>query len=103
MRLAIIATAILLVTPAASSSAVAKTATGTIKVSAQIVPGYTVSSYVTKGGEIETTVRHSGQMGSAGRSQGAPVIAVSFETQPSWYLVKYVTFDKARHLLIVNF
>lgn len=86
---------------ALSAQAVAGTATKTIQMSAQIVPGSSVSVYL-HGGEVLTATRSDGAAAPV-PLPGVALTTISFETKPSWRIVKRVTLDKNRHLLTIDF
>lgn len=80
----------------------AKTASGKIAVSAQIVPGNTVSVSL-NGGVVTTSVRAAGYQ-TQGPTPGEPsLLQVTFDLAPSWYFVKRVTWDKPRKHLTIDF
>lgn len=86
---------------ALSANAVAGTATKTIQMGAKIVPGSTLSVYLT-GGELLTLTRSDDQRDSI-RVPGVALATISFEIKPSWRIVKRVTYDKSRHLVTIDF
>jgi hypothetical protein len=85
----------------AVAAAAAKTTSKTIAVSAQIVPGNTVSAYLS-GGEVHTIVARNGAPNVLAGA-GAPIIRIGFDTPSSWYLVKRVAWDKHRNSLTIDF
>jgi len=101
MKFLIRATLTLLAVSFVASSAEAKTTTGTIGESAQIVPGSSVSAYLV-GGQIVTGVTNDAAH-TVNPYGMPPVIRISFEMKPSWYLVKRVTWDKAHRQLTIDF
>lgn len=82
-----------------AAAALAKTATGTIPVTAQIVSGNSVTAFLT-GGEIVTTVNHDGPRTTPG---AMPIVRVDFPTERTWFLVKRVTWDKIHRHLTIDF
>jgi hypothetical protein len=86
---------------ATTAAAIAKTATGSVGVSVQLVNGSTVSAYLV-GNDLTTTVG-TGTQDTALPAGAAPVIRVGFDLQHSWTLVKRVTWDKARKHLTIDF
>jgi hypothetical protein len=84
-----------------NSSAFAKTASGTIPVSIQLVNGSTVGAYLTAGDV--TTVVQRGYNPQLAPSGAVPIVRVNFELQRSWFLVKRVTWDKYRKHLTIDF
>lgn len=100
MRLALVAFVSLGVALAAGSFGYAKTSTATLGETAQIVAGNTVSAFLV-GDQIVTHVQDdSPSNGSMGRP---PLLRISFDMKPSWYLVKRVTWDKAHRHLTIDF
>jgi hypothetical protein len=86
---------------ATTASAPAKTATGTIPVSVQLVNGSTVAAFLVAG-DVTTTVHRASQ--PASMPNGAlPIVRVDFELQHSWSLVKRVTWDKLHQHLTIDF
>ncbi len=85
----------------ANASVLAKTASGTIPVSVQLVNGSTVGAYLA-GGSLTTIVqtRPDARLVPAG---ALPVVRVNFELEHSWFLVKRVTWDKLRNHLTIDF
>lgn len=94
--------AALFVLHALGAPAIAGTVTNTIPVSAQIVPGNSVSVYAI-GGQLYTVTRTVDTRNSIGRIPGVAIATISFETKPSWRIVKRVAFDKSKHLLTIDF
>lgn len=88
-------------TLAATASAIAKTATGTIGVSVQLVNGSTVGAYIVD--HNLTTIVQNGAQRAAVPPGASPVVRVGFDLQPSWTFVKRVTWDKARKHLTIDF
>jgi len=84
-----------------NSSVSAKTATGTIPVSVQLVNGSTVGAYMIRGGV--TTVVQAGSNPQAAPSGAVPIVRVNFQLEPSWFLVKRVIWDKPRKHLTIDF
>lgn len=100
MKLLILTALTLLAVSVAGSYAIAKTATGTIGESAQIVPGNSVSAYLIRG-ELVTDVRDD--TSTVNPSGVRPLLRVSFDVQHPWFLVKRVTWDKTHHKLTIDF
>jgi hypothetical protein len=102
MKRSIVIAGLLAAAAAAAPYASAKTASGTIPESANIVPGNTFSAFLV-GGEIVTVT------GAADSAQTLlyhglrPIIRIDFETKRDQYFVTYVTWDKAHHKLDINF
>lgn len=86
----------------ASSAGLAKTASGSIKLNAQVVPGNTVSVYLINGANVITHVQDEATSTKA-QNGAAPIISVSFDKEPSWTLVRLVTWDRTHRILTVNF
>lgn len=85
----------------AVASAAAKTTSKSIAVSAQIVPGVSVSAYLT-GGTIRTvTAPTAARDVPAGAS--APIIRIGFDAPSPQYLLKRVAWDKHRNSLTIDF
>lgn len=84
------------------SPAYAKTVSATIKESAAIVPGSTVSAYLI-GGHIVTSVAGDAAPHSRSFGAAAPAVEITFDTPPPWHLIKHVTWDKSTHKLTVDF
>src|SRR5690348_7108865 len=97
-----------------SAYARASTTSGTIGVSAAIVPGSTVSVYLVRG-EVLTQVNNNptnadsngilGPMQTSGVAPYGlyPLVRISFDMPDSWYLLKRVTWDKKHHKLFIDF
>jgi hypothetical protein len=92
---------IITVLAAANTSVLAKTVSGSIPVSVQLVNGSTVGAYLI-GGAV-TTIVHTGPGGEAAPAGAIPIVRVNFDLAHSWTLVKRVTWDKARKHLTIDF
>lgn len=84
----------------ASAAALAKTATGMVPVTAQIVSGSSVTAYLSGGGQIVTVVDERPVKPTFGEM---PVIRVTFPTERSWFLVERVNWDKLHRHLTIDF
>ncbi len=80
----------------------AKTAAATIAESAHVVPGNSVSAYIV-GGELITDVRNDALQSPQAAYDEPPFVRVSFEMQPSWRLVKRVSWNKSQRRLTIDF
>lgn len=98
MKNAVSALSILLAL-SAPSSALAKTATGTINMGATIVSGNSVSVYVVNDAAV-AKVTESAQPPAG---LGVPVASISFERKANWTIVTRIALDKSRHLLTIDF
>lgn len=86
-----------------ATSSRATTVRGTIPVSAQIVPGTTVSAFLVNGepvAVIDTAGTHSQ---SQTLPYGAPPLAVSFQMKRGEFLTQRTTWDSASRLLTIDF
>lgn len=99
MKYAVLSAAVLVAITAAASRAT--TVTGTIPVSAQIVPGTTVSAFVVRGEAI--SVARSDSLPAVRLPYGAPPIAISFPASPSEIIVRRASWDPALGLLTLDF
>lgn len=85
----------------AVASAAAKTTSKTIAVSAQIVPGVSVSAYLT-GGTVHTVV---GPIGTEHVPNGAsaPIIRIGLDATSPRYLLRRVAWNKRHNSLTIDF
>lgn len=82
----------------------AKTAQGKISISAQIVPGVTVSAFIANGEPVSVVRRDTD---GAPRLQtlpyGAPPLTVSVQQKSGEVLLQRATWNKSLHLLTIDF
>lgn len=100
MRRIAIAAFLTICCSAAAIPSWAKTASATFTENAQIISGNSVSAYLA-GNEIVTQI--GDEPAGVVTLQGIPIVRIGFEMQPSWHLVKRVTWDKRRHQLTIDF
>jgi|GEM_PF-3420078 hypothetical protein len=102
MKTLICATLALVAISISVSVAMATTATGTIGETALVDPGNSVSAYLI-GEQIITTVRDEETPHLSTLYGVSPIVQINFQMEPSWHLVKHVTWDKAHRKLTISF
>jgi hypothetical protein len=85
----------------ANAAALAKTTSGTVPVSIQLVNGSTVGAYLVHNSVATLVAR--GPRTLALPPGALPILRVNFDSEPSWALVQRVTWDKATHHLTIDF
>lgn len=102
MRYAMAAAAFALAALAAGSSE-AKTVSGRIPMSVQIVPGITVAAFVVQGAALSVVHTQAPAPQPATLPYGAPPLEVGVHLQAGETLTQRSTWDAASHLLTIDF
>lgn len=87
----------------AAGSPQAKTVSGSIPMSAQIVPGVTVSAFVRSGTAVTVVQPQTAGLTRSALPYGAPPLQVGVRMNAGEILTQRTTWDGTSHLLTIDF